>query len=92
MRNLLLRLRYSPIPIAIGIQQIAPTRIKIKKFIIMPKASSIPKNNEPTPNKEKKITTNSTIIALQSNKEIEDIRYILQNSKPLKDTANIVNN
>ena len=58
----------------------------------MPKASSIPKNNEPTPNKEKKITINSTIIALQSNKEIEDIRYILQNSKPLKDTANIVNN
>lgn len=58
----------------------------------MPKASSIPKNNEPTPNKEKKITTNSTIIALQSNKEIEDIRYILQDSKPLKDTANIVNN
>ena len=46
----------------------------------MPKASSIPKNNEPTPNKEKRITTNSTIIALQSNKEIEDIRYILQDS------------
>ena len=49
----------------------------------MPKASSIPKNNEPTPNKEKKITTNSTIIALQSNKEIEDdIFYKIQN--PLK--------
>ena len=72
IRNLLLRLKYSPIPIAIGIQQIAPTSIKIKKFIIIPKAS-IPKNNEPTPNKERKITTNSIIRALQSNKEIEDM-------------------
>ena len=41
----------------------------------MSKASSIPQNNEPTPNKERRITTNSIIRALQSNKEIEDMIF-----------------